>query len=74
MTEATTKPKASKDKNPYDSPTLEILLGRKGQTSAQYTMDLASHDFFQTYMAAKGVSEAEVMRRAVNALREEEIV
>jgi len=60
--------------NPYESPTSEIVCGRKGLTSARYVMDLASHDFFQLYMKVKGISEAEVMRRAANALNEEEIV
>jgi len=60
--------------NPYKSPTSEIVCGRKGLTSARYIMDLASHDFFQMYMNIKGISEAEVMRRAANALNEEETI
>ena len=62
----------NKNSNPYESPTSEIVCGRKGLTSARYIMDLASHDFFQMYMNVKGISEAEVMRRAANALNEEE--
>ena len=71
---ATSNNEASKtDHNPYVSPNLDIILGRKGLTTARYVMDIASHDFFQAYIELKGISEAEMMRRAVNALNEEEI-
>jgi len=62
------------NQNPYDSPTTAIMCGRNGLTTARYVMDLASHDFFQMYMRVKGISEAEVMRRAANALIEQETV
>ena len=64
----------NKNSIPYESPTSEIICGRNGLTSTRYIMDLASHDFFQMYMNVKGISEAEVMRRAANALNEEEVV
>ncbi len=63
-----------KEPNFYDLPPMDVLTGRPGEIVANYHMDLETHDYFKLYAAVKGIPEKEVMRRAKEALNNEEIV